>query len=257
MPIRSLSLLALVFVLIFALELVGVLLPFQPLDPTWQWRLSNALIQGAMLPLLALALLLIAGRIDPVDLLIKRRRQIFSHLAVAAAIGFLLLLPLQLSAGLRLQKTVGSAQLKRINDAEQRLALLRQATISAISNTELNANLQKLSGPVLLGSADLSQPLPLLKAQVKGELDQAQIQINRDRAKLPPATPATILPELLHNGLSCLVLTVAYAAFARRAGSDLSLLEEARQRLRRLGPNSRGQHTAEAYYIRRLSGEED
>jgi hypothetical protein len=44
MPLRSLSLLALVFVLIFALQLVGVLLPFQPnaartqsvMTPAWE-----------------------------------------------------------------------------------------------------------------------------------------------------------------------------------------------------------------------------
>ncbi|MFM8277175.1 MAG: hypothetical protein ACKN89_09370 [Cyanobium sp.] len=51
MPIRSLGLLALVLVLFFALQLVGALLPFQPLDPAWQWRFSKALVSGATLPL--------------------------------------------------------------------------------------------------------------------------------------------------------------------------------------------------------------
>ncbi len=51
--------------------------------------------------LLALALLLIAGQLDPVDPVLKQRRRLFGQLAVAAAIGFLLLLPLQFSAGLR------------------------------------------------------------------------------------------------------------------------------------------------------------
>ena len=114
MPIRSLGLLALVLVLFFALQLLTVLLPFQPLDPAWQWRLSTVLINGAPLPLLALALLLIAGQLDPDDPVLKQRRRLFSQLAVAAAIGFLLLLPLQLSAGLRPQQAAGSAQLQRI-----------------------------------------------------------------------------------------------------------------------------------------------
>jgi hypothetical protein len=112
------------------------------------------------MPLLALALLLIAGQLDPVDPLLKQRRRLFSQLAVAAASGFLLLLPLQLSAGLRQQQAAGSAQLSRIASAEQRLTQLRQRTTAATSIDELNAALQKLGGPVLSPS-DLAQPLPL------------------------------------------------------------------------------------------------
>jgi hypothetical protein len=133
---------------------------------------------------------------------------------VAAALCFLLLLPLQLSPGLRQQKAVGSAQLQRIVGAEKRLAQLRQLTAQVSSNPELNSSLRKHSGPVL-GPADLAQPLPLLKAQVNAVFDQAQVQINRDRSALVPATAATALPELLRNSLACLLLAPAYAAFAR------------------------------------------
>jgi len=153
MPIRSLGLLALVLVLFFALQLVGALLPFQPLDPAWQWRFSKAVVSGA-------TLLLIAGQLDPDDPVLKQRRRLFGQLAVAAAIGFLLLLPLQLSAGLRQQQAAGSAQLSRIASAEQRLTQLRQRTTAATSVAELNAVPQKLGGPVLRPS-DLAQPLPL------------------------------------------------------------------------------------------------
>ena len=256
MPIRSLGLLALVLVLFFALQLLTVLLPFQPLDPAWQWRFSNALVSGATLPLLALALLLIAGQLDPVDPLLKQRRRLFSQLAVAAAIGFLLLLPLQLSAGLRQQQATGSAQLSRIASAEQRLTQLRQRTTAATSIDELNAALQKLGGPVLRPS-DLAQPLPLLKAQVNAVFDQAQIQINRDRAALPPSSAVTALPLLLCNALSCLLLAVAYAAFARRPGSDLSLLQETQKRLQRLQPLRPRRAVTQADYVRQLSGREE
>lgn len=257
MPLRSLSLLALVFVLIFALQLVGVLLPFQPLDPAWQWRLSNALINGAILPLLALALLQIGVSLDPGDPLLRQRQRLFRQLAVAAALGFLLLLPLQLSAGLRQQSAVGSAQIQRIQGAERRLAQLRQATAAATSNAELNASLLRLSGPVL-GPADLANPLPLLKAQVNAVFDQAQAQINRDRAALPPVTATAALPELLRNSLACLLLATAFAGFARRAGAELTLLEEVQQRLRwlRVRPG-RAQARSDADYIREMAGEEE
>jgi len=259
MPIRSLGLLALVFVLLFALQLAAVLFPLQLLDPAWQWRLSNALINAAPIPLLALSLLLIACHLDPSDPLLRQRQRLFRQLAVAAALGFLLLLPLQFSAGLRQQNAVGSAQQQRIVSAEKRLAQLRQLTAQARSTSELNTSLLKLSGPVL-SPADLDQPLPLLKAQVNAVFDQAHIQINRDRSALPPATTATALPELLRNAVSCLLLAIAYGAFARRAGSEVSLLEEgllSLQRLRRFGPfrARRSSSISQAAYIRQLSGE--
>jgi hypothetical protein len=261
MPIRSLGLLALVFVLLFALQLAAVLFPLQLLDPAWQWQISNALINAAPIPLLALTLLLIACHLDPSDPLLRQRQRLFRQLAVAASLGFLLLLPLQLSAGLRQQNAVGSAQMQRFVGAEKRLAQLRQLMARARSNTELNTSLLKLSGPVL-SPADLNQPLPLLKAQVNAVFDQAQIQINRDRSALPPATAATALPELLRNAVSCLLLATAYAAFARRHGSEVSLLEEGQlslQRLRRFGPFRRAAPApvSEAAYIRQLSGNEE
>jgi hypothetical protein len=242
-----------VFVLFFSLQLLTVLLPFQPLDPAWQWRLSNALINGAFLPLLALALLQIGVSLDPADQRLRQRRRLFRQLAVAAVLGFLLLLPLQLSAGLRQQRAVGSAQIQRIQGAERRLAALRELTAKATSNAELNAGLLRLNGPVL-GPADLANLLPLLKAQVNAVFDQAQI--NRDRAALPPVTAATALPELLRSSLACLLLATAFAGFARRAGAELSLLEEMQRRLRwlRVRPD-RGQARSDADYIREMAGE--
>ena len=215
----------------------------------------------SFLPLLALALLQIGVALTPSDQLLRQRQRLFRQLAVAAAIGFLLLLPLQLSAGLRLQKASGTAQIQRIVGAERKLAALRQATASATSNAELNASLIKLNGPVL-GPADLANPLPLLKAQVNAVFDQAQIQINRDRNALPPSSATTALPELLRSSLACLLFSIAFAGFARRSGSDFSLLEEVRMKARRIRPQgSRGplgsSRAAAADYLRDVAKQEE
>jgi hypothetical protein len=258
MPIRSLSLLALVFVLSFALQLAPLLFPFQLLEPAWQWRFANALINGAFLPLLSLALLQIGVSLDPADQRLRQRQRLFRQLAVAAALGFVLLLPLQLSAGLRQQSAAGSAQVQRIQGAERRLAQLRQATAAATSNADLNASLLRLNGPVL-GPADLANPLPLLKAQVNAVFDQAQAQINRDRAALPPVTATTALPELLRTSLACLLLATAFAGFARRAGVELTLLEEGQRQLRWLRRFRPGylRRRSNADYIREMAGDGD
>ena len=80
---------------------------------------------------------------------------------MAAALGFLLLLPLQTIAGLQTSRTANNAQAARIQGAEAKLKALRQTVAGSTSNEEINQRLQRLQGPVL-GPADIAQPLPLL-----------------------------------------------------------------------------------------------
>lgn len=224
--VPGLGVVALVLFLLFASVVAATLFPLQLLDPAWQLRFAGTLINGAPFALLGLALLQIAAELGPHDPLLKRRKQICSQLAVAAALGFLLLLPLQTVAGLQQGRSINQAQSSRIQRAEAKLKALRQAVAVATSNADLNQQLQRLSGPVL-GPADIAQPLPLLKAQVGAVLDQAALQISRERNSNRPSTPLMLLPELLRNGFASLALALGFAALARRRrGSPRTLLQE-------------------------------
>ena len=150
----------------------------------------------------------------------------------AAALGFLLLLPLQPIAGLKTSRSLNNTQAARIQGAEAKLKALRQAVAGAASNADLNKQLQKLEGPVL-GPADIAQPLPLLKAQVGAVLDQAALQISREREASQPRTPLLLLPDLLRNGLASLALALGFAALARRPGSRRTVLQELQSGWRR------------------------
>ena len=154
----GLSVVALVLFLLFASLVVAALFPLQPLDPAWQLRLAVTLINSAAFPLLGLALLQIAAELGPHDPQLKSRARLCSQLAVAAALGFLLLLPLQTVAGLQQGRSLNQAQASRLQGAEAKLRALREVVAGATSNADLNVQLQKLSGPVL-GPADIAQPL--------------------------------------------------------------------------------------------------
>ena len=154
---------------------------------------------------------------------------------MAAALGFLLLLPLQTIAGLQTSRSLNNAQAARIQGAEAKLKALRKVVAGAASNADLNQHLQTLQGPVL-GPADIAQPLPLLNAQVGAVLDQAALQIKREHEASQPRTPLLLLPELLRNALASLALALGFAALARRPGSDQSLLQELQRRMRRTKP---------------------
>ncbi|MEI6112067.1 MAG: HpsJ family protein, partial [Cyanobium sp. ELA712] len=142
----GLGVVALVLFVLFASLVAAVLFPLQLLDPAWQLRLAATLINTAPFPLLGLALLQVAAELGPHDPLLKNRARLCSQLAVAAALGFLLLLPLQPIAGLKTSRSLNTAQAARIQGAEAKLQALRQAVATAASNADLNKQLQKLEG---------------------------------------------------------------------------------------------------------------
>lgn len=259
LPTRSLGVVALVLFVLFAAVLAGALWPFQPLDPLWQLNLSAALVNAALFPLLGLALLRLVTLLDPEDPLLQRRHRICSRLAVAAVLGFLLMVPLHISAGLRQSRTVTSAQAARIRGAERKLNSLRQAVADATSNDGLNRQLQALQGPVL-GPADLAQPLPLLKAQVRAVLVQAEQQIARERQQTAPGSPWRLLPDLLRHSVAYVALAIGFAALAQRPGRPITLLQDWQlQRRRRLERRRlrRAATDTEQDYLRQLAGPDD
>ncbi len=69
---------------------------------------------------------------------------------VAAALGVLLLLPLQTTAGLQTSRTLNNAQATGIQGAETKLRALRQAVAGAASNAALNQQLQTLQRPLAI-----------------------------------------------------------------------------------------------------------
>jgi hypothetical protein len=154
---------------------------------------------------------------------LQRRHRICARLAVAAVVGLLLLLPLQTSAALRQSQLSGNAQTARIQKAERKLASLRQAVANATDNEQLNRQLQELRGPVL-SSADLEQPLTLLRSQVGAALDEGEAQIGRERMAAPGKLG--FLPDLLRNSVACLAEAIGFAALAFRPGQPISLLDE-------------------------------
>ena len=181
----GLSVVALVLFVLFASLVAAALFPLQLLDPAWQLRLAGTLINGAPFPLLGLALLQIAAELGPHDPLLKNRARLCSQLAVAAALGFLLLLPLQTIAGLKTSRSLNQAQAARIQGAEGKLKALRQAVASAASNADLNQQLQKLSGPVLGPAAALAQSPGGCRARSGRPADQPPA-----RGQPVPHTPA-------------------------------------------------------------------
>jgi hypothetical protein len=77
---------------------------------------------------------------------------------------------------------------------------------------------------------------------VAAVLDQAALQITREREASQPRTPLLLLPELLRNALASLAMALGFAALARRPGSPRIVLQELQSAWRRAwfgGPGRR------------------
>jgi hypothetical protein len=187
-PARGLSLAGLVLVALYLSILAGSLFPIQLLNPAWQLKLGSALINASPFPLIGLGAMHLARVLDPADRLLCSRSRLAARLAVAVALGFLLLIPLLSLAAISEQQQRVSSQASLVARASANLKALRQVVASARSGQEQRERLIGAGGPVLDAQAP-ARPLPALRADVKGLLDQAAAQVARQQKLLPNANP--------------------------------------------------------------------
>jgi hypothetical protein len=83
---------------VFAATVLNAALPLRLVDPSWLQGLIQFLLSQGFLPLIALVLVPLAVVINPKSSRLCRRRDRFSRLALVAALGFALLIPLQLAS---------------------------------------------------------------------------------------------------------------------------------------------------------------
>ena len=91
----SLQWLSFALVLVFLAQIITALFPIALLQPEWMVRFSGSLRGIASLPLLALGLIMLANMIDDEVMPSSSLLQLLRRIASLAAIGFLLLIPLQ------------------------------------------------------------------------------------------------------------------------------------------------------------------
>ncbi|MEB3167923.1 MAG: HpsJ family protein [Synechococcaceae cyanobacterium] len=225
---QSLSLAALAMLAVFLLAMLSSVLPARLGEATWQQAVAAALVDNAVIPLVALITLHVAARLNQRDGFSAALRDGAARWAILAALGFLLLAPLQLWNGWRLQQADQRAFLQQERQLQQRFQRLRQAVSEASSAADLQRRLQPLVGPGL-EPLEASQPLPSLRQQLRAILDRNQKalaqQLERQRRQRRQSRGGGgLLPSPLRGALSCLAYGVGFAALARRSGQDDSLL---------------------------------
>ena len=206
---------AFALVAVFIATLLPQLLPPRLLDPQWQLTLCGVMAENGVLPLMALGLLFLATYLDPANIGVLAIRLVSSRLAGLAAVGFLLLIPLQIVAVATSNSSLQYHQQKQRQTAQARLDALEQAIASAGSSDELNQRLQNLQAPRLPPS---EQALPL--EQLRQLLSQRLLQTRsllQNKFSAPTKVPrSTRKLQLLRGVVSNLAYGLAFAQFRRR-----------------------------------------
>lgn len=172
-------LVALGLLVVFVATVLNAALPLRLVDPSWLQGLIQALLSQGFLPLIALLLLQLAVVLNPESSRLHRRRDRFSRLALVAALGFVLLITLQLIS------TWGSLNLLASGQNQQRLqglaviSQLRQAISTATSHQDLASRLAALPIPQSSSSspADLALPFPQRQRTLLEGLARSEAQL--------------------------------------------------------------------------------
>jgi hypothetical protein len=217
---------------IYVTTVLSDVVPVQPLEPQWQRLFVGSVLNNVGFPLIGLVLIHLARCLLPEQPDLARLTKSVQHLAAAAALLLVLLIPLHAAATLNILQGQAAARGTQLRQAEQRYGLLRQAILGARSPQELQQNLALNDGP-RLASSDLTRPLPQLRADLLAGLAQARTEARRQLEGPRPAEILTGIAQILRIGIIAAFMAVAFAAGGRRPGADATLLGEwAEARLR-------------------------
>ncbi|MCT0208008.1 HpsJ family protein [Synechococcus sp. CS-1332] len=212
---RLLPPLSIVLLVVFLAAVLTTALPPRLLDPQWQLQTIAVLVNSASLALIGALLLPLALWVDPDNQRLRARRNACRRWALAAAIGFLLLIPLQGWAGWRVYSSVTGSQQEQISQSSQKLEDLRQAIRSATSHQELQASVQKLFGPNAgLSPAELGTPMPELRNMLLARAEQASRQLMQKVEAQAAIKPDQLVKETLRITISAVAYAIGFAFLA-------------------------------------------
>ncbi|MEI6030387.1 MAG: hypothetical protein WCQ20_04375 [Synechococcaceae cyanobacterium ELA739] len=206
---------------LFVAFLLKLVLPVALLQPAWQLQLANALRTTAIFPLLGAVLLLLAQLLRSQCRSLAAQVLWVRRLAFFAALGFVLLIPLQTHAGLKLLGAGNSGELRALRQVKAVAEEIRVAN----SEASMKLAISHLPGAPAEIQGSFTKPIDQVRSVV---LEQLQPQIQRADSRLAELRKLRLQGGLLGwitDGLAALALAACFAAIGqlREEGSSLLL----------------------------------
>ncbi len=204
----------------FLVDLVFQAWPVALLKPAWLDRMSGFLVGRSATPLIGVVLIAAASEIDHRSTALAKRSALIRRLATWVAIGYILLIPVQLYAGAQLLR-------EQQQIATQQLTQARRA-MEAIQASTTDRQLRRAYLGIPGEKAPLPDPLPIPLNTIKGRLVEAMDARSKkaqyDFDQQISALWQRSLGLLFGNVLRMLILFVGFAALARPSPGHPTLL---------------------------------
>jgi uncharacterized integral membrane protein len=202
---------------------VGVLYnswPVALLKPAWMQTTSDLLVQSSFAFLIGALLMAAAAVLDPNNDVITKRANLVRRLASWAAIGYLLLIPVQVYAGVKLLQAQKQEQAELLSQVTAATNAIQKSTNLA----ELRQAYEKIPGTKPTLGTELTQPFEVARDQI--------VDLIRPRIKQTENEFDTRISSLWQkwlgssfaNVLRSLMLSVGFAAIGRKSPNRPTLL---------------------------------
>jgi hypothetical protein len=197
------------FIGAFLVPLIN-LAPVRVSEPAWQLSVISILMSNGVWALLGVLLICLARVLNQSDRMIRNRSMLMRNLASWVALGWLLLIPLQLFLSVRLINTLSSQEIGEIQNVQR---VSRQVS-SATSEEELRAAMARI--PNQPPMPRLTVPLEMAKTNLLSQL-QSNLNAAKNRQEQRASTRwQTWLREAFRNTIQCGVLTFGFLAIGKK-----------------------------------------
>ena len=217
---------------IYGVTVLAGLLPFRPFEPIWQGTAVALCVNNGGFALMGLLLIQLAAYLDPDDADLQLRSLGIRHRAVAAALAFLLLIPLQVFASWRQVVEHDQEQARNRMAAERTFSDISRAVNTATTVSQLAGRLETIKAG-RISQQDLNRPLAELQQEVMAGIRAARLQLAERINPLSSNDIWAIVQESLRRIAMALIFAMAFAGGSQLPGSQASLLDALGESLHR------------------------
>lgn len=206
---------------VYAVNVLRAALPPALLQPAWVLQLLSSLREGAVIPLVGLVVLLLAETFAPDDRRIAATVRWARRLAALLAVLFVLMVPLQVSAGFNLTSR-DQQQQQRLLDRARALA---RGIAEARDEEAMRRAISRLPGAPPIGEGRFSQPLEQVRQALLLQLNPQVKRIEETIAQLRLQSAAGQVNGWIGDGATALVFALAFAAIGQLEPARPTLLQ--------------------------------
>jgi len=205
---------------------VLALFPLRLADRQWQLGVLANLVSNGSWILIGLVLLHLASMLEPSNRALSQRLMLWRRLAALAAVGFLLIPPLQVTITWLGVDASRNERERLISNSETQLQSYRDALMGSTNLNDLKERLGAIPGAPPLPERASQLPYAEVRERLLLQLEQAESRFRQRLETLPP--PANTLElgrQTARGAIASLMLALGFASGAQGLFGQASLLE--------------------------------